>query len=62
MNEPHKKTVVVPEGPVEQEPPGAPLVAWLDPDDDGRDVSKPVCYDEHGRALYAPRGLTVRLW
>ena len=28
---------------------------------DGRDPSKPIAYDEHGRPLYAPRG-TVHRW
>ena len=28
-------------------------------DDDDRDTSLPVAYDEHGNALYAPRGIRL---
>ena len=38
-----------------------PMVAFAGGDTDDRDVTKPVCYDEKGRPLYAPRGIRVRL-
>jgi hypothetical protein len=28
-------------------------------DDDERDVTKPIGYDEHGNPLYAPRGIRL---
>jgi len=43
------------------EKPGLLQRALLGRGDDGRDVSKPVGADEHGRPLYAPRGILCRI-
>jgi hypothetical protein len=40
----------------EDEPAAEPSFAFVGWDDDGRDATKPVGYDEHGQPLYAPRG------
>jgi hypothetical protein len=55
----------IPAGPVGRPKPDkdGPMIAWAGGDDEAsRDVSKPVGFDEHGRPLYAPRGITFRLW
>jgi hypothetical protein len=54
---PFRKTVVVPD-----EAEQVPLVAWLGGGDDwpSRDVTKPVAYDDLGRALFAPLGRIFR--
>ena len=55
------KTIRVPEG-WQPPPPGAggPVFLWLDlGNSDDRDVSLPIGFDEHGQALYAPRGITL---
>jgi hypothetical protein len=38
-----------------------PAWAFSGGDDDERDVLLPVGYDEHGNAIYAPRGYRFRL-
>jgi hypothetical protein len=55
-----KKTITIPDGPVERKP-VEPFLAFAGGDSDERDVSLPVGYDEQGRPLYAPRGFTFRL-
>jgi hypothetical protein len=54
-----KKTIMIPEEPVEPKP-LEPLFAFVGDDKDERDTSKPVGYDDHGNPLYAPRGLIWR--
>jgi hypothetical protein len=62
MNEKRKKTIVIPDEPGKGNDRG-PLLAWAGHGDhDGRDVTKPVGYDEQGRPLFAPRGITFRWW
>jgi hypothetical protein len=60
-----RKTVVVPDDfETKKDDPVFPLAAFVGWDDevmDGRDVSQPVCLDEEGRPVWAPRGLRVRL-
>jgi len=47
--------------PGEPTPAVVPMIAFTGSDRDERDVSKPIAYDEHGRPLYAPRGMVFRL-
>jgi hypothetical protein len=57
----------IPDGPVGRPEPdkeqGGPLIAWAGSGDGeaARDVTKPIAYDEQGRPLFAPRGITFRL-
>jgi hypothetical protein len=49
------KTVRIPN---DWQPAGRPLQPFaFGGDDDEREVTKPVGYDEHGQPLYAPRGI-----
>jgi hypothetical protein len=41
--------------------PRVPLIKYAGRGDEGRDVSKPIAYDEHGNPLYAPRGIVYRI-
>jgi hypothetical protein len=57
-----KKTIKIPDDWSEQSQQLKPWAAVAGTEDgDLRDVSKPVAFDEHGRPLYAPRGLVTRL-
>jgi hypothetical protein len=62
MSDERRKTIQIPEGPIEQrETTWEPMAATAgDGDDDDRDVSKPVAFDAQGRPLYAPRGFILR--
>jgi len=51
------KTIKIPDG---WQPAENLLPFFLDGDDDERDVTKPVGYDEHGNPLYAPRGIRLQ--
>jgi hypothetical protein len=53
-----KKTLEI---PAEPKPDDGPVFFFEGGGDDGRDVSKPIAYDENGKPLYAPRGRVVRL-
>ena len=56
----------IPEGPVGRPKPdkdqAGPIFAWTGGgEDEVRDTSKPIAYDEKGRPLFAPRGFMLRL-
>lgn len=61
-----EKTIVIPdddEPANEQAASREPFVVFVGGDSDERDdVSKPIGYDEHGNPLYAPRGITLRIY
>jgi hypothetical protein len=56
--------VKLPPGPLGPREPVSwkPWAVVVGGDDNPRDVSKPIAFDEHGRPLYAPRGLIMRIW
>jgi len=64
MTTPRKKAIEIPKaGTVKPAGKHGFPFAFVDTngdDDDERDVSKPVGYDEHGNAVYAPRGIRFR--
>jgi hypothetical protein len=56
-----EREVEVPAGPLKELRNAAPVPAFTFGDDNsGRDTSKPIGFDEHGRPLYAPRGFIAR--
>jgi hypothetical protein len=61
MNEPdnRRKTFEVPQAADEPQD-RVPAFSFNGELRDGRDTSKPIAYDEHGRALYAPKGIRLQ--
>ena len=57
---PKKRAIVIPDADQEPDKGQTPFV--LEPDDGGRDVTKPIGYDARGLPLYAPRGPLIQLW
>jgi hypothetical protein len=56
-----RKTIEIPDGPIDAPKSDVPLIARGVRGDDERDTSKPIAYDENGNPLYAPRGFTFWL-
>jgi hypothetical protein len=56
-NDETPKTIRIPDG---WQPAGDLRPFAFGGDDDERDVTKPIAYDEHGNPLYAPRGIRLQ--